>query len=103
MCGIVQKIYVAFTLLRAHRAAGIRVNMLKDNTEMCIKEMAFKITRTQFDQSLVFRTQLYAKIFDRTDDYLDQLMQFSKTALHIHCVVPPVHFSFETRTPRLCT
>ena len=40
MCVIVQKVYVALMLLRAYRAAGLRVNMLKDNIEMEIKEMA---------------------------------------------------------------
>ena len=36
----VQKKYVALMLLRAYRATGRRVNMLKDNIEMDIKEMA---------------------------------------------------------------
>jgi len=38
----VQKKYVAFMLPRAYRAAGLRVNMLKDNIEMNIKETALK-------------------------------------------------------------
>jgi len=40
MCVIVQKKYVPLMLLTAYRAAGLRVNMLKDNIEMDIKEMA---------------------------------------------------------------
>jgi hypothetical protein len=40
MCVIVQKKYVPLMLLRAYRAAGLRVNMLKDNIKMGIKEMA---------------------------------------------------------------
>jgi hypothetical protein len=39
MCVTVQKKYIAVMLLRAYRAAGLRVNMLKDNIEMGIKEM----------------------------------------------------------------
>jgi hypothetical protein len=35
---IVQNKYVALMLLRAYRAAGLLVNMLKDNTEMDIKK-----------------------------------------------------------------
>jgi hypothetical protein len=40
MCVIVQKKYVALMLMRAYRAAELRVNMLKDNIEMNSKEMA---------------------------------------------------------------
>ena len=40
MCVIVQKKYISLMLLAAYRAAGLRVNMLKDNIEMDIKEMA---------------------------------------------------------------
>jgi hypothetical protein len=40
MCVIVQKKYVALVLLRAYRAAELRVNMLKDNIEMDIQEIA---------------------------------------------------------------
>ena len=39
MCVIVQKKYVPLMLMRAYRAAGLRVNMLKDNIEMDIKEL----------------------------------------------------------------
>jgi hypothetical protein len=39
MCVIVYKEYGALMLLTAYRAAGLRVNMLKDNIEMGIKEM----------------------------------------------------------------
>ena len=35
-----QKKYVAFLLLTAYRAAGLGVNMLKDNNEIDIKEIA---------------------------------------------------------------
>ena len=47
MCVIVQKKYVPLMLLTAYRAAGLRVNMLKDNTEMDIKEMAAISMRTE--------------------------------------------------------
>ena len=40
MCVTAQKKYAAFLLLTAYRAAGLGVNMLKDNIEMDIKEMA---------------------------------------------------------------
>jgi hypothetical protein len=40
MCVIVQKKYVPLMLLTAYRAAGLRVNMLKDNIEMDSKETA---------------------------------------------------------------
>ena len=40
MCVTVQKKYVPGILLRAYRAAGLRVNMLEGNKEMGIKEMA---------------------------------------------------------------
>ena len=52
------------------------MNMLKDNIEVDIKEMAFMITRTQYDQCIILRSQLQATIFDRTDQYLDHLIQF---------------------------
>jgi len=39
----VQKKYFTFMLLRAYRAAGLHVNMLKDNIEMDVKEMALMI------------------------------------------------------------
>ncbi len=37
LCVIVQKKYVALIFLRAYTAAGLHMNMLKDNTEMDIK------------------------------------------------------------------
>jgi len=40
MCVTGQKKYLSVMLLTAYRAAGLRVNMLRDNTEMDIKEMA---------------------------------------------------------------
>jgi len=43
---IVQKKYVALMLLTAYRAAGLRVNMLKENNEIDFKEMALIITQT---------------------------------------------------------
>ena len=43
MCVIVQKKYVPFMFLRAYRAAGLCVNMLKDNIELNMKEMALMI------------------------------------------------------------
>ena len=43
----VQKKYVALMLLTAYRAAGLRVNMLKDNIEMDRKEMALMIARSE--------------------------------------------------------
>jgi hypothetical protein len=46
----VQKKYVAFILFSAYWAVGIRVNMIKGNIEMDIKEMAIMITRTEYDQ-----------------------------------------------------
>ena len=44
---IVQKKYVALMLPTAYRAAGLRVNMLKENNEIDIKEMALIITGTE--------------------------------------------------------
>ena len=38
MRGLVQKKYVPHILLRAYRAAELRVNMLKDNIEMELKK-----------------------------------------------------------------
>ena len=35
-----QKKYLSLMLLTAYRAAGLRVNMQRDNTEIDIKEMA---------------------------------------------------------------
>jgi hypothetical protein len=43
----VQKKYVALMLLTAYRAAGLRVNMLKDNIEMDRKEMAPMIAQSE--------------------------------------------------------
>jgi hypothetical protein len=43
----VQKKCVPLTLLTAYRAAGSRVNMLKDNIEMDSKEMALIIKRNK--------------------------------------------------------
>jgi hypothetical protein len=40
MCVTVQNKHVPLMLLTAYRAAGLRVNMLKDNIKMDIKEMA---------------------------------------------------------------
>jgi hypothetical protein len=45
MCVILQKKYVPLMLLTAYRAAGLRVNNLKDNIEIGVKEIAFMITR----------------------------------------------------------
>jgi hypothetical protein len=39
MCVIVQKKYLPLMLMRAYRAAELRLNMLKDNIEMNSKEM----------------------------------------------------------------
>ena len=39
MCVIVQMKYVPLMLLTAYRAAGLHVNMLKDNIEMDTKEV----------------------------------------------------------------
>ena len=52
MCVTGQKKYLSVMLLTAYRAAGLRVNMLRDNTEMDIKEMAlmtsgFSVTHIQ--------------------------------------------------------
>jgi len=58
MCVNGQKKYFAFTLLRAWRAAALLVNMLKDSLEIDIKEIAFLITRTQYDQPIILRSQL---------------------------------------------
>ena len=41
---IVQKKYVPFMLLIAYRAAGLCVNMLKDNIELNMKDMALTIS-----------------------------------------------------------
>jgi hypothetical protein len=40
MCGLVWKKYVPRMLLRAYRAAELRVNMLKGNIKMDLKEIA---------------------------------------------------------------
>ena len=41
MCVIVQKKYVALMLHRAYRAAGLCVNMLKDNIDVTSKKWRF--------------------------------------------------------------
>jgi len=43
----VQKKYVPLMMLRAYRAVGLRVNMLKDNIEIDTKEIALMVTRTE--------------------------------------------------------
>jgi hypothetical protein len=40
MCGLVQKKYIPHMFLTAFRAAELRVNVLKDNIEMYIKEIS---------------------------------------------------------------
>jgi hypothetical protein len=57
MCVTVQKKYIPVMLLRAYRAAGLRVKMLKDNIEMGIKEMTImtgglKLILTIFDLTI---------------------------------------------------
>ena len=46
---IVQKKYVPLMLLTAYRAAGLHVNMLKDNIKMDSKEMVLVTTWTEFN------------------------------------------------------
>jgi hypothetical protein len=43
MCVIVQNKCVSLVLLRAYRAAELHVNMLKDNIEIDMKEVALVI------------------------------------------------------------
>ena len=47
MCVTLHKKYVPLMFFRAYRAAGLRVNMLKDNIDMDIKEMALMNKRTK--------------------------------------------------------
>ena len=44
MCVIVQMKYVPLMLLTAYRTAGLRVNMLKDNTEMELMTSGLNLT-----------------------------------------------------------
>ena len=44
---VVQKKYVPLMLLTAYRAAGLLVNMLKDNIKMDSIEMALSIARSE--------------------------------------------------------
>ena len=46
---IVQKKYVPLMLLTAYRAAALRVNILRDNTEMDIREMAALSMRNEMN------------------------------------------------------
>ena len=50
VCDCAEEIlYVPLMLLKAYRAAGLRVNMLKDNTEMDITEMAALSMRNELN------------------------------------------------------
>ena len=46
---IVQKKYVPLMLLKAYRVAELRVNMLRDNIEIDITEMAAVSMRTELN------------------------------------------------------
>ena len=112
MCVIVQKKYVPFMLLRAYRAAGLCVNMLKDNIELNMKEMALTISGRNLIWSIynlkitVISCNIWYKrlLFCTVDAVLQfrsahalcdtawlcSVMQPSQhTALHTHCVIPP--------------
>jgi hypothetical protein len=52
MCVIVQKKYIALMLLRAYRAAELRLNMLKDNIEMNSNKMARISMRAEINLSI---------------------------------------------------
>jgi len=41
--------YILVTFLRAYRAAGVHVNMLKNNIKMDMKEIAIKTAWTEFN------------------------------------------------------
>ena len=49
MCVTGQRKYFPLMLLTAYRVAGLRVNMLKDNTEMDITEMAALSMRNELN------------------------------------------------------
>jgi hypothetical protein len=59
-------------LLRAYRASVLLVNILMDNIEIDIKEMALMITRTQYDQYIMLRSQ--QRHLTEKEEYLDQLI-----------------------------
>jgi hypothetical protein len=52
-------------LVRAYRAAGWRVNMIKDNIEMDIKKWWLWLAEwTEFDQYIILWLPLSAMVFD---------------------------------------
>ena len=70
-------------LLTAYRAAGLLVNMLKDNIEMDSIEMALSFARSEnnLKKCLRLNSLLSSKIFGTNDEYLDHLIQFCKNTL----------------------
>jgi hypothetical protein len=59
-------------LLTAYRAAVLRMNILMDNIEIDVKEMALLVTWTQYDQYIMLRSQQLH--LTEEDEYLDQLI-----------------------------
>jgi len=47
--------------------------------------------RKTLDKYIILISPLSFTIFGRNYEYLAQLIQFRKTALHKHCVVPPAY------------
>ena len=95
---------VALMLLRAYRAAGLRLNMLKDNIEMDIRNWyLWPANWTQFYQYIILRSSLSAAIFDRqrwTSWPVDLALKDSFA--HTLCVLP-TNFSYATLTAHRCT
>ena len=70
LCVTGQKKYVPLMLLTAYRAAGLRVNMLKDNIEIGIKEIAFIFTL--IENNIISTYSQYRQIHSRylVDQYI---------------------------------
>jgi hypothetical protein len=101
---IVQKKYVPVMLLRAYRAAELRVNMLKDNTKMDIKEMALNIASTILNWiNIALWSPLSATILLGKDEYLAQLIQFYRPQCKYTVLYRLFMFSYTTLTTHRCT
>jgi hypothetical protein len=74
MCVTVLKKCVALMLLRAYRAAGLQVNMLKDNIEMDIKGMTLMTSGLNMFNILSYDHSYQPRYLIENDEYLDQLV-----------------------------
>jgi len=52
MCVILKKKYIPLMLLRAYKATGLRVNILKDNIEMDIKIWRLRLAGLKISLSI---------------------------------------------------